>query len=105
MKFVYRVFNTSFSIDIVESVTPVNYPDMPEKYGEYDYMKDRVFDSLPVLKRHLRAWIDDEKMSDSERYWLKDTLKATTIDSLVDGLLEETDRLFNEKEELKKQGA
>jgi hypothetical protein len=86
--------NGGFNVEIAPSNAKVNYQGMPEKFGEYNWHEDaEVFESLPAVKRYLRGWVKEDKMSAMDRRYRMDEIRDLNLEDMVDDLLDSSDKL------------
>lgn len=98
MKFkVYGFAKSGYSVSLVGSGTPVN---IPQTEG-YDYLKEKVFDSLSSAKKYMRELIRDAKLSANERSYRMFEISQLKIEDIVDDLLIENSEMEKAIDELK----
>ena len=85
MRFKISYGKTSFNVALVSSGTDINVP----KTDNYDWRKDTVYGSLSDVKKALRGWVKDSKLTAMDRRYNTDCVKDLTLEQLVDDLIEE----------------
>ena len=85
MRFKISYGRTDFNVSLVSSVTDINVP----KTDNYDWRKDTVYGSLSDVKKALREWVKDSKLTAMDRQYNTDCIKDLTLEQLVDDLIGE----------------
>ena len=107
MKYKVKIFRESFLVDFALSYNEENNPSMdhlPEKSHElYENAGGWIFNSLTAVKKYLRKYFREERLSESARWHIMEQIKNLNNDFIIEENKDTYNSLHLEYENYKKE--